>query len=296
MKPKILVILGPTASGKSDLAVELAKKFNGEVISADSRQVYKGLDIGSGKITKKEMQRVPHHLLDVISPKKIFSVSEYKKLTDKTIEDILKKNKLPIICGGTGFYIDSVTQNIILPEVPANPDLRLKIQDLGIEELNQMLKKLDSKRAKTIDAKNKIRLIRAIEIATELGSVPKIESNPNYEVLYIGIDWSQEKLQERIYARIISRIKKRMLKEVQNLHEKGLSWKRMFSLGLEYRYISLFLQKKINKEEMIEKLNTEIWHYAKRQMTWFKRNKEIHWLPPEKLKESEKLVRLFLKK
>ena len=296
MKPEILVILGPTASGKSDLAVELAKIFNGEVVSADSRQVYKGLDIGSGKITKKEMRGIPHHLLDVISPKKTFSVAEYKKLADKSIKTILKENKLPIICGGTGFYIDSVTQNIILPEVLPNPKLRKELENESLEKLQLILKKIDFKRYKTVDIKNKIRLIRAIEIATELGTVPKIKSNPNYETLYIGINWPQEKLQERIYARIISRMKKGMIKEVKNLHKTGLSWKRMFALGLEYRYISLFLKNKLNKEEMIEKLKFEIQHYAKRQMTWFKRNKDIHWLSPENLKESEKLVRLFLEK
>ena len=294
--PKILVILGPTASGKSDLAVQLAKKFNGEVVSADSRQVYKGLDLGSGKITLKEMRGIPHHLLDVSSPKKVFSVAQYKKLADKVISDILKRNKLPILCGGTGFYIDSVSQNVILPEVAPNPNLRSKIQDLKIEELNQILLKLDPKRAETIDTKNKVRLIRAIEIATELGTVPETKSNPNYEALYIGINWPEEKLKERIHARITSRIKKRMIKEVEELHKAGLSWKRMFALGLEYRYISLFLQNKLTKEGMVEQLDFETWHYAKRQMTWFKRNKSIHWLAPDKLAESEDLVRLFLKK
>ena len=294
--PKILVILGPTASGKSDLAVELAKIFNGEVISADSRQIYKGLDIGSGKITKKEMCGVPHYLLDACSPKKIFSVAEYKKLADEKIINTLKRNKLPIICGGTGFYIDAVVQNITLPEVSPNPELRKKLENKNLEELQTILKELDSERYETVDTKNKIRLIRAIEIATELGSVPQIGSNPNYEVLSIGIDWPENILKERIHKRIISRIKKGMIKEVENLHKAGLSWKRMFALGLEYRYISLFLQKKISKEEMLETLNFQTWHYVKRQMTWFKRNKKICWLTPDNISKSEDLVRLFLKK
>ena len=162
MKPKILVILGPTASGKSDLAVELSKIFNGEVISADSRQVYKGLDIGSGKITKKEMRGVPHYLLDVCSPKKIFSVAEYKKLADEKITNILKRNKLPIICGGTGFYIDAVVQNITLPEVSPNPELRKKLEGKNLEELQTILKQLDLERYETVDTKNKIRLIEQL--------------------------------------------------------------------------------------------------------------------------------------
>ena len=295
-KPKLIVVLGPTASGKSDLAVELAKKFNGEVISADSRQVYKGLDLGSGKITKKEMRGVPHHLLDVCNPKKVFSVSIYKKLAEKAIKEILSKNKIPIICGGTGFYIDAAISGIDFPEVPPNKDLRFKIQDLGIEQLVKMLQKLDPERAKTVDTKNKVRIVRAIEIATALGKVPSISNSIVYDTIQIGIKWPDETLKDRIYQRIISRIKKGMIKEVENLHKSGLSWKRMHDLGLEYRYISLFLQNKISKEEMIETLSKETWQYAKRQMTWFKKNKNIIWLEPENLKASEEAIRLFLKK
>lgn len=293
-KDSIVVILGPTASGKSDLAVEIAKKFNGEVISADSRQVYKGMDLGTGKITKKEMRGVPHHLLNVCNPKKVFTVSEYKMLAEKVIQDILKRNKLPIICGGTGFYIDAVVPGAVFPEVKANPELRKELGVKSHEELIKMLKKLDPERFKTIDIKNKVRLVRAIEIATVLGNVPKIKSKKKYNALYIGIKWTKEKLRERIYSRIISRIKKGMIKEIENLHKGGVSWRRMFSLGLEYRYISLFLQKKITKEEMVEILNIKIRQYAKRQMTWFKRNKDIEWVEPEKLGEVEEVVKKFL--
>jgi tRNA dimethylallyltransferase len=295
-KPKLIVILGPTASGKSDLAVEIAKKHGGEIISADSRQVYKGMDLGTGKITKKEMKGVTHHLLDVCSPKKVFTVAEYKKLAEKAIKDILKRGKLPIICGGTGFYIDAVVLGTEFPSVPPNKDLRFKIQDLGIEQLLKMLKKLDPERAETVDTKNKVRLVRAIEVATALGKVPPTKNAIVYDSICIGIKWPKEILRERIHARIISRIKKGMIEEIENLHESGMSWKRMYSLGLEYRYISLFLQGKLTKEEMIETLHTKTCQYAKRQMTWFKRNKNIVWLEPEKLKEAEKAIRLFLKK
>ena len=174
MKTKLLIILGPTASGKSDLAVQLAKKYNGEIISADSRQVYKGLNIGTGKITKKEMSGIKHHLLDVTDPKKVFTVSQFKTLVEIAIADISSRGKLPIICGGTGFYIQAVVDNIILPEVPPNKKLREKLNKKTTTELFEILKKLDNERAKNIDAKNPRRLIRAIEIAEKLGKVPPL--------------------------------------------------------------------------------------------------------------------------
>src|ERR1035437_3846008 len=165
---KILVVLGQTATGKSDVAVRLAKKFNGEIISADSRQIYKGLDIATGKVTKKEMQGVPHHILDIISPKKVFSVAEWQKKTKKIITEIHSRGKSPIICGGTGFYIQSIVENVCLPEVSPNKKLRKKLKNKTAEELVKILGKLDPKILKTIDTKNPVRLLRAIEIATDL--------------------------------------------------------------------------------------------------------------------------------
>ena len=159
---KILVILGPTATGKSGLAVKLARKYKGEVISADSRQVYKDLDIGTGKITKKEMRGVPHHMLDIVSPKKVFTVSEWKEKTEKIIKNIISRGKLPIICGGTGFYIQSIVENVILPEVPPNKVLRKKLEKKGLAELQTILVKLDPRRFSNIDIKNPVRLIRDI--------------------------------------------------------------------------------------------------------------------------------------
>lgn len=283
-KSKIIVILGQTATGKSDFAVQIAKEIGGEIISADSRQVYKGMDLGTGKVTKKEMRGVPHHLLDVASPKKVFSVSDFKKLSDKKIKEILARGKVPIICGGTGFYIDAVVDGMLLPEVKADKELRKKLEDKSIEVLYKMLVKLDSKRAKTIDRKNKVRLIRAIEIAKSHGFVPKIKINKKYNSIKIGLTLPDEILKEKIRMRLLARVKKGMLKEIENLHRGGVSWKRMDELGLEYRYGALYLQGKITKEQMIEELNTKIWQYAKRQKTWFKRNKEIKWIDPrEKL-------------
>ena len=277
MKTKLVVIVGPTAVGKSDYAVKYAKKHNGEVISADSRQVYKGLDIGTGKITKNEMRGVPHHLLDIANPKKQFNVGKYKELVEKAIADISSRGKLPIICGGTGFYIDAVVKNISYPDVPHNNKLRKKFSTKSASELFLILKKLDRAFALKLnnsEKNNTHRLIRSIEIATALGKIPKINKGKLlYEITWIKLSLPKEELQKRINNRLLKRIKQGMIKEVENLHRNGLSWKRMDELGLEYRYISLFLQNKISKEEMVKLLQTEIWHYAKRQILWFSKVK-----------------------
>jgi tRNA dimethylallyltransferase len=278
-KPKIIVILGPTSSGKSDVAVSIAKKINGEIISADSRQVYKGMDLGTGKITKKEMLSIPHYLLDVANPKTIFSVEKYKKLAEKKIEEILNKNKTPIICGGTGFYIDSIVKNILLPQVKPNKKLRKELENKSAEQLFKTLQKLSPSRSQNIDSKNKVRLIRAIEIAKALGNVPEVKELPSkYEFILIGIDLPDETLKERIKIRLQKRLKAGMLKEVQNLNKDGVSWKRLESFGLEYRNCALFLQNKINKEKMVQNIEKESFQYVKRQRTWFKRNRDIFWI------------------
>ena len=283
-KPSLLVILGPTASGKSGLAVKLAKKFDGEIISADSRQVYRGLDIGSGKITKREMQNVPHYLLDVANPKRVFSVAQYQKLAKQKIKEITARGKLPIICGGTGFYIQAIVDNLVLPEVKANLKLRQSLEKKTAPELFKILQKLDKTRAKNIDQRNPRRLIRAIEIAKALGKIPRIQSKKaNQDVIMIGIKIKPEELKEKIKTRLEKRLKAGLITEVKNLHEREkLSWKRLENLGLEYKFVASYLQNKIkSKLELTEKLNTAIWHYAKRQLTWFKRDGRIQWLPPE---------------
>jgi tRNA dimethylallyltransferase len=299
--PKIIVILGQTATGKSDFAVEIAKTVGGEIISADSRQVYKGMDLGTGKITKKEMRGIPHHLLDIASPSRhvsmqggIFSVNDFQKLAFKKIKEIENKGKIPIICGGTGFYIDAVVNNTNFPEVPPNIKLREQLSKKSAKQLLKMLEKLDNERAKNIDRNNSIRLIRAIEIAKALGKVPS--SKPclvenKFEIFKIGLILPPEILKERITTRLLARIKKGMIKEVESLHKNGVSWKRMNQLGLEYRYVSLYLQKKLVKYEMIAKLNTEIWHFAKRQKTWFKRDPDTLWIDPRKNSDKNKAMR-----
>jgi len=300
-KPKIIVILGQTATGKSGFAVEVAKKINGEIISADSRQVYKGMDLGTGKVTKKEMGGIPHFMLDIISPKnKTFSAGQFQKMAKQKIKEILDKKNIPIVCGGTGYYIDSLINSLPFPEVLPNKKLRKELEGESTTELFEILKKIDKNRAKNIDAKNKVRLIRAIEIAQELGQVPKLKkTKKEFETIKIGLAFPDNELKRRIYERLIKRIKKGMIKEVEKLHESGVSWKKLESFGLEYRYVSFYLQKKMTKEEMIEKLFSAIWHFAKRQKTWWKKDKEIIWINPSKKKDitmTKKEIGTFLKK
>ncbi len=292
MSNKLLVIVGPTASGKTDLSIKLAKEFGGEVISADSRQVYKSMNIGTGKVTKKEMTHIPHYLLDVVSPKTRFSVTKYRKKAIKAIKDIQKRNKLPILIGGTGFYIQAVIDGIIIPPVKPDWKLRRELEKKSKEDLFKQLKKLDPKRAKTIEKHNKRRLIRALEIVIKTNKpVPSLKKEPvSYDILMLGV--KRDDIKELIEKRLLKRIKQGMIAEVKNLHESGVSFKRLEEFGLEYRYVALHLQNKLSKQEMIEKLKKEIKHYAKRQMTWFKRDKRIKWI--KSYKQAEKLTKHFL--
>ncbi|MBU1102078.1 tRNA (adenosine(37)-N6)-dimethylallyltransferase MiaA [Patescibacteria group bacterium] len=317
-RKKIIVVLGPTASGKTDLAVGLARQFNGEIISADSRQAYRGMNIGTGKITKKEMAGIPHYLLDIASPKRRFTVAQYQKLAQSAIKKILAKGKIPIICGGTGFYIQAITENLQIPEVKPDLKLRAKLEKIATKELYKKLQKLDPKRAKEIDPFNRRRLIRALEIVLKTGkpvpalviparfavalarrakagiqnSEPRFRVPPplklwragkpgmtkEYNILFLGVKKSPAELKKLIHKRLLKRLKQRMIKEVQNLRASGLSWKRLDSFGLEYRWVARFLQKRVGYEEMISQLQKDIEHFAKRQMTWFKRDKRIFWI------------------
>ncbi|MEK7163405.1 MAG: tRNA (adenosine(37)-N6)-dimethylallyltransferase MiaA [Patescibacteria group bacterium] len=293
--PKIVVILGPTATGKSDLAVHIAQKFGGEVVSADSRQVYKGLNIGSGKITEKEKRGIPHHLLDIADPKKIYNAEKFREDGTKAVREILKRKKLPVICGGTGFYIDALVHNERFPDAPPNKKLRKRLEKKSAENLMKTIIKLDPRRAGTLDPYNKVRIIRAIEIAKTLGKVPKVKRVKQYETLFIGLLLSRAKLRERIHARLLKRMKAGMVREISSLHRNGVSWKRLFDLGLEYRYVSLYLRNKLSRQEMLAKLEQEICQFAKRQMQWFKRNKNIKWFAPGKNARIKKELTKFIK-
>ncbi len=295
-RKKIIVILGQTATGKSDLAVKIAlrlrsgpsaQKYGGEIISADSRQVYKGLDIGTGKITKKEMQGIPHHLLDIASPRKKFTVAEYKKLADEKILEIISRGNVPIICGGTGFYIDAITKGIIFPEVPPDNKLRKVLEKKTALELFRILQKLDKNRAKNIKEKNeqnnKVRLIRAIEIAKALGKIPKItETRSQYKFIKIGLYLPIPILKRKVEKRVKKMFQAGLLKEIKKIKKIGISEKRFKEFGFEYD----------NPTE--EKVISETIKYAKRQMTWFKRDSEIKWLDPSSKEFKKDLKRINL--
>jgi tRNA dimethylallyltransferase len=309
-KNKIIVILGPTSSGKSDISIKIAKMFDGEIISADSRQIYRGMDIGTGKVpgslnSSRDAfisEGIRHYMIDIISPRTKYNVAKFKKQSENIIEDILKRNKLPIICGGTGFWIQAIVDNVNFPEVRPDWKLREKIGSYSAGKLFAILKKLDPQRAKKIDVKNEVRLIRAIEICKSIGKVPQISDTPlrgitrrgtKYKFLQIGIKLSKEQLHKNIEKRIKIRFKEGMIREVSKLHNLGLSWKIIQSFGLAYFWIPLYLKNKLSKIELLEKVYQVEKKYAKRQMTWFKRYKRIKWL--KDYIEIKKEVRNFLK-
>jgi len=299
---KLIVILGPTASGKSELAVKLALRLGSgqaEIISADSRQVYKGMDIGTGKITEKEMAGVPHHLLSVASPRRKFSVANYQKLAEEKIDEILKRNKIPFLVGGTGFYIQSIVDGIVIPEVKPDWRLRKKLNSFKTEKLFRLIEKRDPKRAKNVDRYNRRRLIRALEIVMKTKKpVPLIKKEmPEFDILTIGIKKSPDQLKKTIKNRLIKRLKHGLIAEVKQLRKSGLSWKKLEEFGLEYKYVSQYLQKKISRDGMTEKIQLESEHYAKRQMTWFSAHggldEKIKWI--KNYSEAENLAKDFIR-
>ncbi len=312
---KIIAVVGPTASGKSELAVQIAKKFNGEIISCDSRQIYKGMDIGTGKVEGKWKKissvksqvsgvksqlflykGVPHHCIDFVDPKKQYSVSLFQSAAQKALSEIRQRGHLPILCGGTGLWIDAVINNQKIPEVKPNAKLRRQLEKIPLEELYLKLKQLDPDRAAVIDWHNPRRLIRALEIVLTTGKpVPPLPTT-HYPllttVLYLGLYPGQDELYKKIDLRLKERLDQGMIKEIQKLHNQGLSWKKLEAFGLEYKYISLYLQKKLTQTELLSQLSLAIKHYAKRQMTWFRKNEGIVWM--EDPGQITKLVRNFL--
>ncbi len=351
-KNLIIALVGQTASGKSELAIKLAKKYNGEIVCVDSRQIYKGLDLGTGKVEGKWQKQkqgsklstvfiyknIPHHCIDYINPSRQYSAALYKRDAQKAIANVLKRGKLPILCGGTAHWVDAVVYNQDLPNVKPNKKLRAALEKKSADVLFEKLMKLDPARASTIDRLNKRRLIRALEIIAATGKpVPSLRSLATqyssslsrtskaivfstrsksiaqpYNSLWLGIKTDQKSLYKKIEKRLEQRLKDGMVTEVKKLHQShapaspppllarrslgeggargglrrdrnyGLSWKRLESFGLEYRFVSMYLQKKLTYEEMFTKLLYAIKHYSKRQATWWKRNKEIKWIKNEK--------------
>ncbi|MGA2418015.1 MAG: tRNA (adenosine(37)-N6)-dimethylallyltransferase MiaA [Candidatus Staskawiczbacteria bacterium] len=295
---KLIVILGPTASGKTDLSIKLAKKYNGEIISADSRQIYRGMDIGTAK--PLNLQGIPHYLLDIKNPNQLYSVGEYKKDAIKAIENIIKRKKMPILVGGTGLYIKAAAENLDIPKVEANPLLRKKIerdiQKNGLDFVFKKLIALDPEAAYIIDPKNPRRVIRALEI-TLLTKKPFSQQrkmgNPLFDVLEIGISVPKEKLRGRINQRAKIMIKNGLINEVKELIKKYGDNQQAFD-AIGYREIIEYLNNKLTLEQATEIIKINTWHYAKRQMTWFKRDKKIHWV--KNYRKAAQLLDIFIKK
>lgn len=280
-KPKIIFITGPTASGKSNLAIYLAKKINGEIINADSRQVYKYLDIGSGKISKKEKKEVFHHLLSIAQPKRNYSLGRFLKDSEKAVKKILRKNKIPIFCGGTILYLKGIKEGWVLPKVKPNYKLRKKLEKKSNEELYKEIKKLDPARAKKLDPNNKRRLIRALEIIYSLGKVPKILKKQKYNLLLIAPFIKKEILFKKIKKRLEKRIPG-IIKEIKKLRKIGLSFQRIISFGLEYRWFGKYVKGEIDLETAREKCYLDILRFAKRQIRELKKIKGVIWLKNKK--------------
>ena len=306
-KLKILVVLGPTASGKTALAVSLARRFKGEIVSADSRQVYKGMDIGSGKDLQeygRGANKIPYHLIDVVSPEEDFNVAKYQKLAKEAIEDIAGRNKLPILTGGTGLYLQSIIDGFRL--FPKQPDLdkRRELEAKSVSELYHLLEKIKPDFATKLnnsDRNNPRRLIRYLEIISSGGSLEKPKADKRMDFLILGLRQDDNLMRERILKRIITRLEKQdMIDEVLRLLDEGISSRKLISFGLEYRFITWYLEDKLSYDEMIEKLLLASYRFAKRQKTWFKRlekqGREINWLEGDVKKEAEKLVSAWLKK
>jgi len=278
-KHPLIVILGPTGSGKTGLSVELARRIGGEIISADSRQIYRTLNIGTEKVTKNEMCGVPHHCIDIASPRRSLSVEKWRTYALRAIEGCYKRGTVPIIAGGTGLYIDALVYGTTFPSVKPDMALRHTLEKKPAKELYTLLRTLDPARARTIEKHNPRRLIRAIEIARALGKVPALKNKkPLYEVTWIGINPPFALLEERIASRLDRALKKGLVAETKKLREEvGLSWRRVNELGMEYRVCGEYLRGELPKSDLREKLIREVRRYAKRQLTWLKRYTDVVW-------------------
>ncbi|MCK4745265.1 tRNA (adenosine(37)-N6)-dimethylallyltransferase MiaA [Candidatus Parcubacteria bacterium] len=311
-RKKIVSILGPTAAGKTKLAVKLAYQFNGEIVSADSRQVYKGMDVGTGKdlqnyqISRESKKlktiKIPYHLIDIVSPKTEFNLAKYQKLAYKAINDILSKGKVPFLAGGSGLYLQAVVDGYNLSETKPDKKLRRGLEKLSANQLFARLQKIDSAftdKLNNSDKKNSRRLIRCIESVKQKNERFKKDglSKPKYNSLIIGLTLPKDELNKKIDQRMKKWFEQEnILGEVENLRGKGVSWKKLDEFGLEYRRVSNYLRGKIGLTEMKQLLYQDLKKFAKRQMTWFKRwekqGAKIHWIKNEN--EAKKLIKKFI--
>ena len=278
----LLTILGPTASGKTRLAVALAQQLSGEIISADSRQVFKRMDIGTGK-DLHEYGTIPYHLIDLLEPGQECSVFAFQRLFLQVFEEVTARGQLPVLCGGTGLYLDAALRGYRMVEVPENPQLRAELADKTDAELAAILLQLAPEQHNRTDLTDRSRTVRAIEIAScQPDDQTEQEPFPAISPLVLGIRWDRSELRHRITQRLRQRLEAGMLDEIQQLHADGVGWERLDYYGLEYRYGGMFLRGELNRNDLFQKLNAAIHDFAKRQETWFRRMEKngvvIHWL------------------
>jgi tRNA dimethylallyltransferase len=303
MAKNLVVILGPTASGKTQLAAQLAHDLQGEIISADSRQVYKGMDIGTGKDLNQYLiagRKIPYHLIDIVDPQSEFSLFEFQNRFYKIFTELRRKRIMPIMVGGTGLYLESVLTGYNMPKVPPDQELRKMLSLQSKKQLQEMLQSLKPRLHNKTDLDDPERLIRAIEIERARAiKGEEQQEKPDIDAVVLGINWERSELRQRITSRLKERLAQGMMEEVKNLHSAGLAWKKLESFGLEYRFISQYLQNKITFDEMIDKLNTSIHQFAKRQETWFRRMEKkgivINWIPANNYPLLKETVMKFLR-
>lgn len=286
-KEKVIVICGPTASGKTALSIELAKKINGEIVSCDSMQIYKKMDIGTAKPTKEEMQGIKHYLIDFVSPDERYSVADYKRDAKKAIREIIEKGKTPIVVGGTGLYIDSLIYEIEYQEIEFDEEYRKElekqVEERGLETIYEEAEKIDPEAARKISKNDKKRILRILEIyhATGKNKTEQEKESRKKEVEYdyrvYALKWDREKLYERINKRVDIMIEQGLIEEVKEIYQKYDKFPTAMQ-GLGYKEVVEYLEGKTTKEEMIEKIKQETRRYAKRQLTWFRKNKQTIWL------------------
>lgn len=299
-KDNLFILVGPTASGKTSVSIELAKRLDGEIISADSMQIYKYMDIGTAKVTPEEMDGIPHYLIDIVYPNEEFTVADYKAQAEKVIADINTRNKLPIVVGGTGLYVNSLVYDLNFTQVPPNEEIRKRLEDLadehGNEYIHKILEKIDKESYNRINVMDRKRIIRALEIYEVTGKPMSQQGNnfrkpsDKYNLLMFGLNMDREKLYERINLRVDKMIEAGLIEEVSNLLRMGYHKDLVSMQGIGYKEIIWYLEGEISLEEAIEHIKKGSRNYAKRQLTWFRRDNRIKWVNVDEFSSMDQLV------
>lgn len=298
MKSKVIIIAGPTGSGKSSLAIQLAKKVNGEIISCDSMQIYRNMDIGTAKVTEKEKSGVVHHMIDIISPKENFSVQDFQKQCKKLIREIHDRGNLPILAGGTGLYINSILYDYDFSQVKPHPEFRKKLEaayEIDPIQLLEKLNKIDKNLYSSLNIKDKKKIIRALEVYEFSGKTISVDSkiNQDYEFFLFVLNDKREKLYEKINQRVDLMLNNGLINEVDSLLSNGLNENHQSMKAIGYREVILYLQNKIDYQTMVDTLKQDTRKYAKRQLTWFRKNKNAIWLDKSESSQEEILIKIL---